>query len=133
MSRLTALLYAAVVVLGLCLVLLGAQSCATTRVPAAADTRVDSALTAAGIPPLGYRRVKIKGNVILNTGAGSVTTSDNRKAGQRQGSAATAPDAHATTTSKNGGPPWYVYAGLAALGFTGGFYARGKLRLPFLF
>ena len=92
----------------LALVLL--MACESERyIPAAVDAKVDSTLRAAGIAPLQAGKIKIAGNVIINTGAGTVNSADNRKAGQRQGAAATAPASQASTTSKNAGTPWYLF------------------------
>lgn len=110
---------------------LAAASCSTTRIPVAVDARVDSALTAAGVQPLGYRRVKINGNVYLQSGQGN-TIADNRNAG-RKGSAATAPHAAAATTAPRAGVPWQVLAGGAVLLLGLGFFLRGRLKLPLPF
>ena len=92
-------------------------ACESERyIPAAVDAKVDSTLRAAGIGPLQAGKIKIAGNVIINTGAGAVQVADNRKAGQRQGAAATAPASQASTTSKNAGTPWYLFAAFAAGG-----------------
>ena len=110
------------------------SSCETTQyIPAAVDAKVDSTLRAAGIGPLQAGKIKIVGNVIINTGPGAVQVADNRKAGQKQGSAATGPASQAATTSKNAGTPWYVFAGILAVGLAAGARMRAKLpRIPFL-
>jgi hypothetical protein len=103
-------------------------SCESERyVPAAIDAKVDSTLRAAGIGPLQAGKVKIAGNVIINTGPGTINSADNRKAGQHQGSAATSPGSQAATTSKNVDTPWYVFACVLAVGLAGGAWLRGKL------
>jgi hypothetical protein len=113
----------------LALVLLTA--CESERyIPAAVDAKVDSTLRAAGIGPLQAGKIKIAGNVIINTGAGSVTSADNRKAGQRQGAAATAPASQASTTSKNAGTPWYLFAAVAAGAVV--LWEVGRRKIPFL-
>jgi hypothetical protein len=114
--------------------LLVASSCETTQyIPAAVDAKVDSTLRAAGIGPLQAGKIKIAGNVIINTGPGAVQVADNRKAGQKQGSAATGPASQAAATSKNAGPPWGVFAGILVVGLAAGAWLRGKLpRLPLL-
>ena len=113
--------------------LLMASSCETTQhIPAAVDAKVDSTLRAAGIGPLQAGKIKIAGNVIINTGPGAVQVADNRKAGQRQGSAATGPASQAATTAKNSGQPWLAFAVVAVGGMAAGAWLRGKLpRLPF--
>ena len=110
--------------------LLVVSSCETERyVPAAVDAKVDSALRAAGIGPLQAGKIKIAGNVIINTGPGAVQVADNRKAGQKQGSAATGPASQAATTSKNAGTPWYIFAGLLVVGLATGAWLRYRLSL----
>jgi len=111
--------------------LLVATGCETEHyIPAALDAKVDSALHAAGIGPLRAGKIKIAGNVIINTGPGAVQVADNRKSGQRQGSAATGPGSQAATTSKNAGPPWYVFVVIALAGAVGWELLRRKLPLP---
>lgn len=114
--------------------LLVASSCETERyVPAAVDAKVDSTLRAAGIGPLQAGKIKIAGNVIINTGPGAVQVADNRKAGQKQGSAATGPASQASTTAKNTGQPWLSFAVIALVGLATGAWLRGKLpRISFL-
>jgi hypothetical protein len=103
------------------------SSCATEqRIPAAVDARVDSALTAAGVPPL--RKVKFTGPVTFQIGgSGNVATSIAKARGQ----VASAP--HATASATHTGPPWWVYVGLGALALLTGFVVRGRLKisLPF--
>jgi len=112
------------------LVVASLGSCETERyVPAAADAKVDSTLRAAGIGPLQAGKIKIAGNVIINTGPGTVSANDNRKSGQRQGSAATGAGSQATTTSKNAGTPWYVFAGVLVAGLAGGIWLRGRFSI----
>lgn len=110
------------------------SSCETERyIPAAVDAQVDSTLRAAGIGPLQAGKIKIAGNVIINTGPGAVQVADNRKAGQRQGSAATGPASQAATTASNAGPPWGMLGLVLAGGLAAGAWLRGKLpRIPFL-
>lgn len=68
------------------------------------------------------------GTVILQNGTGNqASQADNRKAGQRQGSAATAPHATSTNSTEEAGTPWYVFAGIAAAGVAVGAWLRGKL------
>jgi hypothetical protein len=114
--------------------LLVASSCETTQyIPAAVDAKVDSTLRAAGIGPLQAGKIKIAGNVIINTGPGAVQVADNRQAGQKQGSAATGPASQATTTAKNTGQPWLAFAVIALGSLATGAWLRGKLpRLPLL-
>jgi hypothetical protein len=53
------------------LLLLGLDSCATERYAPATDARVDSALVAAGIPPLAVHKLKLTGPVTIQTGQGN--------------------------------------------------------------
>ena len=96
--------------------------CATEqRIPAALDARLDSALTAAGVPPL--RKVKFTGPVTFQVGTGNVATTLNKA----KGPVASAPHAAAKTSA---GSPWYVYLGGALLLVLGGFVLRGRLKIP---
>lgn len=63
------------------------------------------------VVPAGTAIGKLKARtVILQTGTGNVaSTTDNTKAGSRGGSAATAPNASASTTTKKAGVPWWVF------------------------
>lgn len=99
------------------LALLLATSCATERdIPAATAHKADSVLVAAGLPPLSIRKLVVRGPLIVQSGQGNTASvADNRKAGQRGGSAATAPGAVATSTTRRGGVPWWVF-GLVAVG-----------------
>jgi hypothetical protein len=104
-------------------------SCATEqRIPAALDARVDSALTAAGVPPL--RKAKFTGPVTFQIGGTNNVATAIAKA---KGPVASAPQASAAEVKESAGPPWYVYLGGALLLALGGFYLRGRLKisLPF--
>jgi hypothetical protein len=99
-------------------------SCATQqRIPAAFDAKVDSALTAAGVPPL--RKVKFTGPVTFQVGGTNnvATTTDASKA---KAPVAAAPHATAAETKTSAGPPWGVYLGGGLLLALGGFLLRGK-------
>jgi hypothetical protein len=79
----------------------------------------DSAAAALGLPPA--RKYKFTGPVTFTIAAapGAVATStstDNRKAGQRGGAAATAPDAVATATTKKVSVPWWALVLVALAG-----------------
>lgn len=109
--------------------LLLATSCATEqRIPAALDARVDSALTAAGIPPL--RKAKFTGPVTFQIGGTGNTATAIAKA---QAPVASAPHAAAAEAKTSAGPPWWVYLGLATLALAGGFVLRGRLKIPLPF
>lgn len=61
------------------------------------------------------------------------SAADNTKAGQRQGSAATAPAAVASNAStKSSGPRWWVYLAAAVVGAVGWEWFRGKIPLKWL-
>lgn len=108
--------------------LLLATGCASERYAPAIDAKVDSALVAAGVPPLSVRRLKFTGPVTFQIGGtGNVATA----IGKAKAPVASAP--HATATKTSAGVPWWVYAGLAALAAAGGFVLRGKLKFPLPF
>ncbi|WP_460502853.1 hypothetical protein [Hymenobacter agri] len=67
--------------------------------------------------PAGTTIGKLKaGTVIIQQGRGNVANAtDNRKAGQKGGAAATAPNATASATTKQGSLPWWVFAGVGVL------------------
>lgn len=103
-------------------------ACATEqRIPAAFDARLDSALTAAGVPPL--RKVKFTGPVTFQVGTGNVATTLTKA----KAPVASAPHAAAAEARTSAGPPWYVYLAGAALLVLGGFLLRSRLKmaLPF--
>jgi uncharacterized protein YceK len=84
------------------------SSCATTfELPAGAEQPGAPAGMSTG-------KMKIRGPVTFQVGGTGNTaapaTTDNRKAGQRQGSAATAPGATASTTTQQAGTKWYWFA-----------------------
>ena len=102
--------------------------CATEqRIPAAFDAKLDSALTAAGVPPL--RKVKFTGPVTFQVGTGNVATTLTKA----KAPVASAPHAAAAQAKTSAGPPWYVYLGGASLLVLGGFVLRGRLRIPMPF
>ncbi|MBH8559005.1 hypothetical protein [Hymenobacter negativus] len=86
----------------------------TTRVPA--DTRIG--------------KLKAK-TVIIQQGTGNVATpTDNTKAGQKGGSAATGPGAVAsTTTTKPAGLPWWVFALVGVLSIAAWEWLTAKFSL----
>lgn len=96
------------------LVALLLSNCATTRTEYTPASAGDSLLAQAGLPA----KVKARTVIIQLAAPGSTQTvamADNRKAGQRQGSAATAPGAVASTTTKQAGTPWWLFAIVGAL------------------
>jgi len=102
-------------------------SCATEeRIPAALDARVDSALTAAGVPPL--RKLKFTGPVTFQIGG---TGNNATVIGKARAPVASAP--HAAASATQAGPPWWVYLGIGALALAGGFVLRGRLKIPLPF
>lgn len=75
---------------------------------------------------------KFTGPVTVQLGTGNQSsTTDNTKAGQHGGSAATAPRANATASTK-GGPPWWLYLLAAAAGAAVWEYFSPKLPLKWL-
>ena len=99
------------------------SSCATQeRIPAALDARLDSALTASGVPPL--RKLKLTGPVTFQIGG----TGNNATAiAKARGPVASAP--HATATETKAGPPRWIYLGGGLLLALGGFLLRGRLKM----
>jgi hypothetical protein len=90
------------------------SSCATTfDLPAGAEPPA---------PGLSTGKIKVRGPLTIQVGGtgntAAPTSTDNRKAGQRQGSAATAPGATASTTTQQAGTKWYwfVLVGAVAIG-----------------
>lgn len=81
--------------------------------------------------PIGKLKAR---TVIVQVGTGNVASpADNTKAGQRQGSAATAPGAVATTTTRPGGLSWWFLLLAALVGAAGWACLGPKLpakRLP---
>ena len=105
-----------------CLLLSG---CATQeRIPAALDARLDSALTAGGVPPL--RKVKFTGPVTFQIGGAGNNATAITKA---KAPVASAPHAAATASTASG-PPWWLYLGGGLLLALGGFLLRGRLKIP---
>lgn len=85
-------------------------SCATTaELPPATAGPLDSTLRSAG---LSTGKIKITGPVTFQVGGTGNTAApvatDNTKAGQRGGAAATAPQAQATASTEKSGPAWWV-------------------------
>lgn len=102
-------------------------SCALERdVPPATAGPLDSLVRAK--VGLSTRKVKFAGPVTFQIGGTGNTATSLAKP---KGPVASAPGATATATKA--GPPWYVFAGLAALVFAGGFVLRGKLKIPWSF
>ena len=100
------------------------SGCATQqRIPAALDARLDSALTAGGVPPL--RKVKFTGPVTFQIGGAGNNATAIAKA---KAPVASAPHAAAATTAS--GPPWWVYLGGGLLLALGGFLLRSRLKIP---
>ncbi|MDO7886702.1 hypothetical protein [Hymenobacter cheonanensis] len=98
--------------------LLGLASCATERVPLATDAKVDSALVAAGIPPLAVHKLKLTGPVTMQVGQGnSSSTVGTDKTGQRAQAVSTGAGSPIQASQKKGGVPWWVFAfvGLASI------------------
>lgn len=126
MQRIPRSIYA----LGLALVLL-ASSCTLERaVPPATAGPLDSLVRAQ--TGLSTGKIKITGPVTFQIG-GAGNTATSTAIAKAKAPVATAPHAAATDASTKAGTPWQVLAGLAALGFVGGFVVRGKLKVPWPF
>jgi len=96
------------------------------RIPAALDTKLDSALTAGGVPPL--RKVKFTGPVTFQIGGAGNTATAIAKA---SGPVAAAP--HASAAVEASRLPWWGYLGGGLLLILGGFLLRGRLKIPLPF
>ena len=112
------------------LALLGSCSRAVWHAPMALPR--DSTAAALGLPPA--RSYKFKGPVTFTIAAApgavaTTTSTDNRKAGQRGGAAATAPDAVATAATKKAGVPWWALVLVAGAGAVGWAWLSGKFAL----
>jgi len=98
--------------------LLGLASCATERYAPAVDAKVDSALAAAGIPPLAVHKLKLTGPVTIQVGQGNnSSTVGTDKTGQRAQAVSTGAGSPVTASQKKGGVPWWVFVlvGLASI------------------
>ena len=94
----------------LLLALCGLASCATERVPLATDAKVDSALVAAGIPPLVVHKLKLTGPVTIQLGQGNTSsTVGTDKAGQRAQALSTGAGSPIQASQKKGAVPWWVF------------------------
>ena len=88
----------------------------TWHAPMAPDT---SRFILPGLPTSGKYKFTGPVTFTIATAPGAVATStstDNRKAGQRGGAAATAPDAVATASTKKAGVPWWALVLVALTG-----------------
>ena len=108
------------------LALLGSCSRDVWHAPMASDT---SRFKLPGL--LAGGKYKFTGPVTFTIAAapGAVATStstDNRKAGQRGGAAATAPDAVATATTKKANVPWWALLLVALAGAIGWVWLSGR-------
>lgn len=102
----------------LLLALCGLASCATERVPLATDAKVDSALVAAGLPPLSVHKLKLTGPVTIQVGQGNnSSTVGTDKTGQRAQAVSTGTGSPIQASQKKGGVPWWVFVlvGLASI------------------
>lgn len=92
--------------------------CATERVALATDAKVDSALVAAGVPPLSVRKLVFRGPVTLQVGQGNTSsTVGTDKTGQRAQAVSTGAHSPIQASQKKGGVPWWVFGlvGLASV------------------
>jgi hypothetical protein len=91
------------------LFLLALASCATERYAPAIDARVDSALVAAGIPPLAVHKLKLTGPVTIQIGQGNTSsTVGTDKTGQRAQAVSTGPNSPVTASQKKASVPWWL-------------------------
>ena len=95
-------------------------SCATERYAPAVDAQVDSALTAAGLPPLAIHKLKLTGPVTIQVGQGnSASQVGTDKTGQRAQAVNTGAGSPVTASQKKGGVAWWVFVLVAIAGATG--------------
>ena len=99
------------------------SGCALERdVPAATAGPLDSTLRAAGLTT---GKVKFNGPVTLQIG-GSGNMATTTTIAKAKAPVASAPHATATETTTKARPPWWVYAGGAALALLAGWLLHGK-------
>jgi hypothetical protein len=100
------------------LFLLALASCATERYGLAVDAKVDSALVAAGIPPLAVRKLKLTGPVTIQVGQGNTSSQiGTDKTGQRAQAVSTGAGSPIQASQKPAGVSWWVFVlvGLASV------------------
>jgi hypothetical protein len=113
--------------------LLGLTSCATERYAPAVDTKVDSALVAAGIPPLAVRKLKLIGPVTIQVGQGNTASQvGTDKTGQRAQAVSTGPGSPIQASQKKGGVPWWVFGLVAVAGAAGWEWLSSQVPLGWL-
>lgn len=83
---------------------------------------LDSTLRAAGLTP---RKVKFTGPVTLQVG-GTNNTATTTAIAKAKAPVASAPHATATEATTQGGVPWWLYAGGAALALLAGWLLRSR-------
>jgi hypothetical protein len=102
------------------LLVIGLVSCATERYAPAADARVDSALVAAGIPPLAVHKLKLTGPVTIQVGQGNTSSQvGTDKTGQRAQAVSTGPNSPVTASQKKAGIPWWTFGLVAVASIAG--------------
>jgi hypothetical protein len=95
--------------------LLALANCATGRYAPAIDTKVDSALVAAGIPPLAVHKLKLTGPVTIQVGQGNTSsTVGTDKTGQRAQAVSTGPHSPVMVSQKKASVSWWLF-GLVAV------------------
>lgn len=102
------------------LVLLSLASCATERYTPAVDARIDSALVAAGIPPLSVHKLKLTGPVTIQVGQGNTSSQVGMdKTGQRAQAMSTGANSPVTASQKKAGIPWWTFGLVAVASIAG--------------
>ena len=100
------------------------SSCALERdVPPPTAGPLDLAIRAS--VGLSTRKVKFTGPVTIQIG-GTGNNAASTAIAKAKAPVASAPHAAATATTTKAGPPWWLYAGLAALAAAGGWLLRSK-------
>lgn len=94
--------------------------CSIERVALATDSKVDSALVTAGIPPLAVHKLKLTGPVTIQVGQGNTSSQvGTDKTGQRAQAVSTGADSPVTASQKKGGMAWWVFGLVAVAGAAG--------------
>lgn len=93
------------------LLTLALAGCSTERVALATDAKVDSTLTAVGLPPLAVHKFVFRGPVTVQVGQGNTnSTVGTDKTGQRAQALSTGANSPVTASQHKGGIPWWVFA-----------------------
>jgi len=108
-------------------------NCATERYAPAVNAKVDSALTAAGIPPLAMHKLKLTGPVTIQVGQGNTASQvGTDKTGQRAQAVSTGSGSPIEASQKKGGVPWWALGLVAIAGAVGWEWLSSQVPLGWL-